>query len=201
MAAIDKTYTSSYSDYKAYYDWADNDKGFFEKYHKRLTDYFFKDLKEEDFVKEIPICNTTFLVDNYLIQHCPIKFVKDRLKEQYGNDTYERMRFGVEFIFKYDPYQETKFDIEYGPIGKHHNKPYDGGLWAIEIYGCNWGFDDAIGELVSIYEPCKGWFTTCIYVHTLKAAFRRLRNMDLIKGLHFCIQGAYVGEYIDIYTT
>ena len=94
----------------------------------------------------------------------------------------------------------TKFDIKYGSLGKHHNKPYDGSIWSIEIYGWDWGFDDATGKLISAYGTCKSWLTTCIYVHTLKAAFRRLRHMDLIRGLHFRLQGAYVGEYIDIYT-
>ena len=35
--------------------------------------------------------------------------------------------------------KKVRFNIQYGPLGKHHNKPYLGSLWSIDIYDCDCG--------------------------------------------------------------
>ena len=83
MAAIDKTYTSKWEEYKEYRDWAINQKFVCPNGDVvKPIDYLIK-WREEDFdgVHEKPIMNTPYTLDYFLIKHCPVKFVYDRLRE------------------------------------------------------------------------------------------------------------------------
>ena len=59
MAAIDKTYTNSYQEYKEFKDWATTQTvTFFDGYKECVGDYV-RNLEEKDFeYGEIPIMNT-----------------------------------------------------------------------------------------------------------------------------------------------
>ena len=78
MASIDKTYVDNYEDYLSYYEWAkDKYIEFFNKKRIYLKDYIYK-WNESDFIGDgdLPMMNTPTYVDIYLIQNCPIKFVR-----------------------------------------------------------------------------------------------------------------------------
>lgn len=97
MAALDKTYVSNKDDYEALMNWVNNQDTYTipttgESFH--IKDYMYN-WSEEDVLNaleagdEVPIWNTPTAVDKYLYNNCPLKFVQDRLKEQYRDpDTY-----------------------------------------------------------------------------------------------------------------
>ena len=138
MAYIDKTYFSTYEQWKQVRDWCDDKIVEFSKtqiYHVKyylnyidLTEVEFDSYKEE-FVKSycknynttreealnnfsMVLWNTPVWLDIWLIRNCPIDFIQDRLKYQYGKDyelikqyrsiydTYKRNGLGKHFHYK-----------------------------------------------------------------------------------------------------
>lgn len=92
MAAIDKTYVNNKKDYDDLMDWAGTQKVCTTPIGESfdIRDYMYGWNKEDvlnAFANgaEIPIWNTPQAVDKYLYKNCPLKFVQDRLKEQYGD--------------------------------------------------------------------------------------------------------------------
>ena len=93
MAGIDKIYCTCYKDFKEFYNWCEMINPLFQKETQlSLLDYFYytKDEIIEYFGKcghiywGFPITNFPEHVDIWLIRHCPIKFVRNRLlNEQY----------------------------------------------------------------------------------------------------------------------
>ena len=86
MAGIDKTYTSSWEEYSSLVEWC-KDKSFVLKNGDvvRPSRYIYKWQKEDfDGEREIPVWNTPTYLDIWLIRNCPIEFIQERLKEQYG---------------------------------------------------------------------------------------------------------------------
>lgn len=128
MAGIDKTFVSSWKDYKEIRDWALSVGTVDDDYENRITPinwFYYPDLTEEkfndgqtrewerakkrysekdgkkyyqyyinrygeDFINnpelffEVVIWNTSELFDIWLMRHCPLKIIQNRLKEQYG---------------------------------------------------------------------------------------------------------------------
>lgn len=72
MAAIDKTYYKSKSQYDKALAWAN------EHWLKDIV-YDYKEWKWERV-----LWNTSEQLDKYIHKYCPIDFIQDRLKEQYG---------------------------------------------------------------------------------------------------------------------
>lgn len=105
MAAIDKTYVSSYEDYRKVIDWArtaefvcPNGKKF------SVIDYcYYTDKSEEEIRemlrknREIPVMNTPVRLDYFLIKHCPIELVQERMKEVYDTGFYDAVKNGAKF--------------------------------------------------------------------------------------------------------
>lgn len=100
MAGIDKTYITSYEDYKKVIDWC-KDKSF--KLSNGQVIYpsnfiYYPDITKEEwdenersFKKQHPdgqydeiLWNTPIYFDIWLIRNCPFDFIQNRLKEQYG---------------------------------------------------------------------------------------------------------------------
>lgn len=100
MAGIDKTYITSYEDYKKVIDWC-RDKSF--KLSNGQVIYpsnfiYYPDITKEEwdenekmFKQEYPdeqydeiLWNTPIYFDIWLIRNCPFDFIQNRLKEQYG---------------------------------------------------------------------------------------------------------------------
>ena len=100
MAGIDKTYITSYEDYKKVIDWC-RDKSF--KLSNGQVIYpsdfiYYPDITKEEwdenektFKQKYPdeqydkiLWNTPTYFDIWLIRNCPFDFIQNRLKEQYG---------------------------------------------------------------------------------------------------------------------
>ena len=100
MAGIDKTYITSYEDYKKVIDWC-RDKSF--KLSNGQVIYpsnfiYYPDITKEEwdenekmFKQKYPdeqydeiLWNTPIYFDIWLIRNCPFDFIQNRLKEQYG---------------------------------------------------------------------------------------------------------------------
>ena len=90
MAAIDKTYINNKKDYEDLKNWVSTQKTCTTPIGESfdIKDYMYKwdenaVLRAFENGKEVPIWNTPQVVDKYLYKNCPLKFVQDRLKEQY----------------------------------------------------------------------------------------------------------------------
>jgi hypothetical protein len=96
MAAIDKTYTSDYREYRDFKKWAKTIKCKFPYEHiygEQITiiDCVYLWHKRDFDGVELPIMNTPKVVDAYLIKYCPFPFVQDRMKEVYGLAHYNKV--------------------------------------------------------------------------------------------------------------
>ena len=81
MASIDKTYTDSYKDYAEFVEWSkDKTVVFWTGLRENVSSYIFH---YDDIKTEVPIMNSPIWLDAFLLKHCPIKFVTDRIKEVY----------------------------------------------------------------------------------------------------------------------
>ena len=114
MAAIDKTYINNKKDYEDLKNWVSTQKTFTTPIGEtfNIRDYMYK--WDENAVlhalengKEVPIWNTPVVVDKYLYKNCPLKFIQNRLKEQYGNPE--------ESLNKFDNYEYGKCVVKKFP--------------------------------------------------------------------------------------
>lgn len=175
MAGIDKTYISDYEQYKEVRDWCKDKKVVLKNglsfnaddflYDKDMSEESFNEWKEEviqnsmkmynesyeDAEKhfEIPLWNTPTYFDIWLIRNCPIDFIQDRLKVQYGEsynqiknytssyDTYKRNGLGKNFHYKIikKPNWKPRFNFIYTDragnkiVYKEKRKPW----WFVEL--------------------------------------------------------------------
>ena len=90
MAAIDKTYINNKKDYEDLKNWVSIQKTFTTPIGESfdIRDYMYNWNENAVLLalengKEVPIWNTPVAVDKYLYKNCPLKFVQDRLKDQY----------------------------------------------------------------------------------------------------------------------
>ena len=154
MASIDKTYTNSWEDYCSLVEWCKG-KSFALKNGDiiRPSNYIYKwDEENFDGKKELPIWNTPTYLDIWLIRNCPLAFIQDRLKEQYGGgwskeaftshndeDMYHQI---LNYTSPYDTYKRIgshRFSIKY----KINNKFKDDDLtWWIDILELGWWYNE-----------------------------------------------------------
>lgn len=105
MAAIDKTYVSSYEDYRRIVNWARTAEFVCPNGEKlSVIDYCYHTDKSEDEVREmirksnaIPVMNTPIRLDYFLIKYCPIELVQERMKDVYDDGFYDTVKNGAEF--------------------------------------------------------------------------------------------------------
>ena len=154
MAGIDKTYTSSWEEYRSLVEWC-KDKSFVLKNGDvvRPSRYIYKWQKEDfDGEREIPVWNTPTYLDIWLIRNCPIEFIQERLKEQYGggwsktaftehnnDDMYYRI---LTHTSPYDTFQRNgshRFSVHYVLNNKFKD---DDLVWWIDIRGCGWWYNE-----------------------------------------------------------
>jgi hypothetical protein len=77
MATIDKIYGTT-MEYDEFYEWCQRRKPEALKSFYPRNDY--------DNTKNRPITNFPEHIDEWMLENCPIKFVTDRIKEQYGKE-------------------------------------------------------------------------------------------------------------------
>lgn len=93
MVGIDKTYVSSYEEWKEVIDWAKTTS--FKCPNGmvlNVIDYCYDPDMTEEEVKgwlservEIPVMNTPEALNYFLIKHCPIKVIQNRMREVYSD--------------------------------------------------------------------------------------------------------------------
>jgi len=198
MASIDKTYTSSYNDYKKFKDWANKQTLTFFNGHKVCIGDWVWEYKKEDFDKgEIPIMNTPTWLDIYLIQNCKIDFILDRLKSVYSEDSYKEFQTidltatppsdfkqNRKITFKKSKY--TKFPL--------HKNPYGGKIkwWLQCIDDLDYCRETKVWSRFDTYYPSN---TNTAYIKSIKGVVRHLRKQYLPKGITFILLGRYDGEF------
>lgn len=126
MAAIDKTYVSSYEDWKIFDEWAmktvyttpSGSKLYVKNYcYYPSTEYSAEYMKELfNKTDELPVMNTSHILDYFIIKECPLDFVQKRMREVYREEYYNQILNGTS---DYDTFVLLN-------IGKHisiHKKP------------------------------------------------------------------------------
>ena len=145
--------------------------------------------------KELVLWNTPEFVDAYLIQHCEIPFIVERLKAQYGN-SYDKIKkqgfaYNDKLIHIYNPHVKLK--------GKFKKK----GVLSTSIYVTVkeeylWYLDE-IDKWVPKNYPWSILFTNSSFfwvrgVIPKKTLMRWLRKWQLPKGAEVCIQNEWKGH-------
>lgn len=160
MAGIDKTYISDYQQFTQVRDWCKDKKVELKNglVYNAIDFLMYPDMTEDEFnswkdeliqrhIKtynesreeaekyfEIPLWNTPTYFDIWLIRNCPIDFIQERLKYQYGaeynqiknyrseHDTYQRNGLGKNFHYKVieKPNWKPRYNFIY--TDRHGNK-------------------------------------------------------------------------------
>ena len=175
MAAIDKTYVSTWKEYKEIRDWAEVTDLVYPdgtKSTKMINWFYYPNLVESDFKdsKEFVLWNTDNLVDMFLYANCPFKLVQDRLKEQYG-DTSELERKPV-----------NKHEV-----GNHFKMPKKilgcSYLIKVEREGENWNYNDLTNKWTELAELSPYNSSYCyVKCPSRKKLQRMIRKWNLPKG-------------------
>ena len=197
MAAIDKTYTDSYTNYKNFKDWADRQfLTFFNGYKVCIGNWVFTYEKEDFDGTELPIMNTPTWLDIYLIQNCKSNFVLDRMKEVYDEESYKEFQ-NIDLTAKppEDFQQNRKITIRRDKRTKFplHSKPGDGkSQWWLQCNDDFWYCDESkVWSHRDSYYPHN---TNTALIKSIKGVIRHLRKQYLPKGVTFRLIGRYVGE-------
>lgn len=155
MSAIDKTYTRSWEEYQSLVEWCKGKSFTLKNGDVIRPSRYIYEWDKEDFDGEnyLPVWNTPTYLDIWLIRNCPLKFIQDRLKEQYGggwskeaftdhND--EDMYYQIlNYTSPYDVNWRIsdcshKFSIQY----KVNNKIKDGNLcWWVDVLTWGWWYN------------------------------------------------------------
>lgn len=197
MAGIDKTYTNSYSDYKEFKIWADNQTLTFFNGHKvRIGDWVMTYVESDFNGSDRCIMNTPTWLDIYLIQNCTINFVTERMKVVYDEDSYKKFQ-NIDLTSNppIDFQQNRKISIQRTNKTKFplHQKPYGyARKWWLQ---CNDKFDyDDDTKIWSNRDSYYPHNTNTAHIKSIKGIIRHLRKQYLPKGVTFSISGRYVGE-------
>lgn len=154
MAGIDKTYTKSWEEYQSLVEWC-KDKSFTLKNGDviRPSSYIYEwDKKSFDGEESLPVWNTPTCLDIWLIRNCPLEFIQDRLKEQYGGgwskeaftehndeDMYHQI---LTYTSPYDLFERKggshKFSIKYIQNEKIKN---DDLCWWVNVIDLGWRYN------------------------------------------------------------
>ncbi|MDR2005330.1 MAG: hypothetical protein LBQ74_20090 [Prevotella sp.] len=89
MAYIDKIYCYSRKEFEPFWDWCNKFRKECQQDTGRdILDYFYCTPDEIDKKGYYPygfaITNFSEKIDMWLYRHCPVQFIRDRLREQYG---------------------------------------------------------------------------------------------------------------------
>lgn len=213
MSSIDKTYVSSFEEWKEVMDWARTTKftcpnGMV----LNVIDYCYNSDYTEEEIKEclskkgeIPVMITSKELDYFLIKHCPIQIVQDRMEDVYDEDYINSV---LNRTSKYDKFVRPEVGKHFKCIRKplwnytdkwfnqYCNRYFKGFyavdvmykgkyLWYNEIFDC-WKLDDELG-----YFTISGATVCC---HSIKSLVRKFRKWNLPIGCKIRVCGRYAGE-------
>ena len=211
MAAIDKTYLKLWSQYKSLRDWCISIGEVTDDYGNKfspinwLGEYTYEKWMEysKNETAEVVVWNTPKYLDIYLIRYCPLDFIQDRLKEQYGEgwsknafcatqNTYDEI---LNRTSTYDTYQRNGVK---NPKFKWHNPVYlrrnvRDFIWWVYIKDHDWSYDESANHWFhddDVYMSKGNWTSNCATIKgrlTKRKLARILRKWNLPKGtkLHF----------------
>lgn len=221
MAWIDKTYVDNYKDYKRLYDWCASVGTVTDDYGTRINPLWYINIweeknfegKKDNGLGGLPVWNTPEYFDVWLIRNCPIDFVQNRLKEQYGGgwsktaltDRQEESEYQLikEHKAKCDLYQRNGLgknavmSVEW----KYNYRFKNSGMWWwIEVLDTNkgdmWCYNDYTDYWVNKGQgEMKPWNTNiCDRIHgplSMKRVLRMIRKWNLPEGTHVRFEATY----------
>lgn len=205
MAAIDKTYTNNWDDYQSLIEWCKGKSFVLQNGDVIYPSRYIYDWEKEDFdgKKEFPVWNTPIYLDIWLIRNCPLKFIQDRLKEQYGGgwsktafkdhndaDMYYQI---LSYNSPYDVVRSNgshKFSIKY----KKNEKFKDDNLfWTAKVIDNNWWYNDEHNmwyhdnEALPISSNCAHFVGNI----TKRKLARLIKHWNLPKGTQITFKGDF----------
>lgn len=216
MAALDKTYVSSFEEWKEVMDWARNAKFTCPNgdvihiinycYYPDSTEEEIKEwLSEQD---EIPVMNTPCEVDYFLIKYCPIQLIQDRMREVYQEDYIISVLNGTS---KYDKFvrpeggkhfkciRKPLYNYPYKWLNNHYNRKFKG-YYSINVFyknnliWYNWKGDYWKLDHELCVTSSSGATVQC---QSIKALIRKFKKWNLPIGCKIRVCGRYVGEYCE----
>lgn len=205
MAAIDKTYLTNWTDYMQLYDWCVSVGTVIDDWGNEFTplDYLWKGTKEEwlEFTEnetsERPVWATSLYLDIYLIRYCPIEFIQERLKEQYGegwsktafcensssyNDIKNKTSVYDTYVRNGVTNPKFKWDL-YTPM-----KNVKDIVWWVQIKDSSWNYDETADYWYNdseVYTPKGMWTSNTATLRgklTKRSIARKLKKWNLPKG-------------------
>lgn len=213
MAAVDKFYTNSFSEYQEFCNWVKSQEYITPRGCKvKVSDYvYFDNWTKEDFVKDgkpydRPVFNSPVHMDNFLYHNCPFEFIRDWLKDRYDGKGYCKGtsdEITKDFsIPQYEPC--TRVKVVRKGIG---NMPYNKYRWGKHKHKVGgWHIDVSMDEGYLMYnEDIDQWLLsyeedvwTCSSAFTkksVKSIIRKiLKKWRLPAGCNVVISGRLVGD-------
>ena len=181
MAGIDKTYVSTWKDYKAAFDWASQVGTVTDDFGNVFAPLdWMAEYEEADFTgrRELVLWNTPTYFDVWLIRNCPIDFIQVRLKQQYSD--YEELKArNSEFDSYVRPAASLHFKIL--PLGSFPRiRQKD--LWLdIQTMDNEWAYSEENGKWYNLLE-CRKFNTD---TETIKGPITRRKFKRYIKKCGF----------------
>lgn len=222
MAGIDKTYVSSWKDYKQVRDWAKNNRVVYPngEVGSCLIDWFYNPcLTQKDFAEgneEYVIWNTSQMDDTFLAKNCPVEFIQARLHEQYPGKEYDnllkpfvppeierkgrKLRLQVikmpkAYVFRHVPYT---FDVTIGDKLVIHKNEYM--TVSSEDLTKGWYYYANYKKFFR-EDECRVDLDSCFFPDYLwiknpsvRKLVRLARNWDLPSGLYISLTGRYLED-------
>lgn len=223
MAAIDKTYVSSYEEWKEITDWAK--KTSFKCPNGiilEVENYCYGHGMTEDEIREwisecgeIPVMNTPVELDYFLIKYCPIQLIQDRMRAVHSEEFINSVLSGTS---EYDTFQRPEPGKHYKIIKKPRikralswfinrpNRKYSKwlsneltikrkGYYNVSIpgYGYNEDYDSWVFPGELGYSTVYGLVNT--KTRSLKALIRKIKSWNLPVGTRVEFSGRYQDEY------
>lgn len=213
MAAIDKTYISNWEDYIAIKEWCDKNEFIcpngmkIKIYPYEWTKEDFEESVRNSLDNDVPVLNTSNTQDYFLIKHCPITVVQNRMIGCYGKEYVDSVKNGtsvfdtfvrpakisrIRLVHKPKFYEPSRYfrnnrwiQDKYSVSVKLPDGYEDGYAWYNEDYN-QWLLPNELGYLTisSAILKCKTW----------KALIRQIRKWHLpvgskIRVNHFRLTG------------
>jgi len=209
MAAIDKTYTSSWEEYQEVVNWAKEHNftcpnGMVIEPIKRVYKWDKEDFRDPE--RKLPILNTSHTLDYFLIKYCPLRVVQDRMKEIYGIDEYNAIKTGISWFdtfvrpeagTKVKMIQDSKYRNRkpFSAYSSLHNRKYVRVLVDVRYNSESLWYNEDYDTFLFPYElgiaTCSCAVPKC---KSIKAIIRKIRKWNLPKGCIVEVKGRYVGE-------
>lgn len=216
MAYIDKTYVSSYEEWKSIIDWCKNNSftcpnGIVIHPINYCYDPDLSKEEVEDWLNEssgeIPIMNTSYSMDYFLIKYCPIELVQNRMKTVYGEEYYNSIKNGTS---KFDTFvrkeggkhigwiRKPLTNFTYAWYNRYLKKRINRG-YSVQVSGDFWyneDYDYWVDDYELGYHSSNTADTNC---RSIKSLIRKVLKWNLPTGTKVRFFGRFTcecGEFI-----